>query len=112
MPHYLIQIGTISLDSLPVAGGTVILRAGQIYRCTNADCRAEIQVLKPSVEGESSPKCCCGAEMKKPYSRPTAAEVTSPDLRRRFETDCRPADTENSGNLRHHSRGVGYGKRH
>lgn len=46
------------------------MRAGQHYRCQNPVCRAEIEVLKDSVEGTSNPRCCCGAEMKKPYSKP------------------------------------------
>lgn len=48
----------------------MILRKGQVYRCQNQQCRAAIQVAKDSVESESNPKCCCGAEMKKPYTKP------------------------------------------
>ena len=48
----------------------MITRAGEIYRCQNEHCRAEIKVTKGSLEGDSNPRCCCGAEMKKPYSTP------------------------------------------
>jgi hypothetical protein len=46
------------------------MNTGQRYRCQNPDCRAEIEVRKDSKEGEANPRCCCGAEMKKPYSAP------------------------------------------
>jgi hypothetical protein len=61
----------------------MIMRMGQIYRCQNEQCRAEIKVTKDSIEGDSNPRCCCGAEMKKPYSTPilrrleTTAELTA-----------------------------------
>ncbi len=43
---------------------------GQCYRCQNSDCRCEIEVIKTSAEGETNPRCCCGAEMKKSYKEP------------------------------------------
>jgi hypothetical protein len=46
------------------------MNAGQRYRCQNPDCRCEIEVIKTSTEAESNPRCCCGAEMKKPYEKP------------------------------------------
>ncbi len=48
----------------------MILRKGQRFRCQNRECSAEIEVTKDSVEGASNPKCCCGAKMKKVYSKP------------------------------------------
>jgi hypothetical protein len=48
----------------------MILRKGQIYRCQNPECRAEIEVVKDSIEAVSNPLCCCGSEMKKAYARP------------------------------------------
>jgi hypothetical protein len=48
---------------------------GQIYRCLNRDCGCEIQVTKPSIEAKANPRCCCGAEMKKPYQKPLARAV-------------------------------------
>lgn len=69
----------------------MILRDGQVYRCQNADCRAEIHVVKPSIEGSSNPRCCCGAEMKKPYSAPTMTELTETfELLQRFCEEPRP----------------------
>ncbi|HEV3483581.1 MAG TPA: hypothetical protein VGR97_14780 [Candidatus Acidoferrales bacterium] len=48
----------------------MVLQKGQIYRCQNLQCHAEMQIVKDSVEGESNPKCCCGAEMKKLWNTP------------------------------------------
>jgi hypothetical protein len=48
---------------------------GQIYRCQNRDCGGEVQVVKPSIEADANPRCCCGAEMKKPYQKPLARAV-------------------------------------
>ena len=44
---------------------------GQVYRCQNRECGWEIRVIKKaSVKTNSNPRCCCGAEMKKPYTQP------------------------------------------
>ncbi len=43
---------------------------GQVYRCQNRACDCEIIVTKALLEASTNPKCCCGAEMKKPYSPP------------------------------------------
>jgi hypothetical protein len=43
---------------------------GHIYRCQNRDCGCEVNVIKPSIESTSNPRCSCGAEMKKPYEKP------------------------------------------
>jgi len=48
----------------------MILLTGQRYRCQKRKCAAEIQVTKDSTEGEFNVRCCCGSEMKKPYSQP------------------------------------------
>ena len=48
----------------------MILQKGQRYRCQNRKCSAEIEVAKGSIEGEFNVRCCCGSEMKKPYSQP------------------------------------------
>ncbi len=58
----------------------MILRKGQRYRCQNRECAAEIEVAKNSVEGASNPKCCCGAEMKKVYSKPVLRTFDKDDL--------------------------------
>lgn len=54
--------------------------AGQRYDCLNPDCRCEIQVIKNSMEANSNPRCCCGAEMKKPYKRPTVTTLLEPTV--------------------------------
>lgn len=43
---------------------------GQIYCCQNLRCGCEIKVVKTSIEANSNPRCCCGSEMKKPYTKP------------------------------------------
>lgn len=48
----------------------MVLKKGQRYRCQNRECGAEIEVMKDSNEGEFKLRCCCGSEMKKPYSAP------------------------------------------
>jgi hypothetical protein len=52
-----------------------MMQSGQRYRCQNVECRAEIEVKKASIEGSSNPRCCCGAEMKKVYSKPVLREL-------------------------------------
>ena len=52
-----------------------MMQSGQRYRCQNVKCRAEIEVKKASIEGSSNPRCCCGAEMKKVYSKPVLREL-------------------------------------
>jgi len=53
----------------------MIMRLGQKYRCQNPECRAEIEITKDSKEGESNPRCCCGSEMKKPYTPPVLRKL-------------------------------------
>jgi hypothetical protein len=48
----------------------MMMRSGQRYRCENRECAAEIEVKEDSLEGHLNPRCCCGAEMKKPYTKP------------------------------------------
>jgi hypothetical protein len=48
---------------------------GQIYMCVNRECSCEVQVIKASSEADANPRCCCGAEMKKPYEKPTVRRV-------------------------------------
>jgi len=53
---------------------------GQIYRCQNRDCGSEIQVTKSSIEAHLNPRCCCGALMKRPYTRPTFRILNAGDV--------------------------------
>ena len=48
----------------------MVLKKGQRYFCQNRECGAEIEVKRDSIEGAFRPRCCCGSEMKKPYSPP------------------------------------------
>jgi hypothetical protein len=59
---------------------------GQVYHCQNRVCGSEIVVTKASLEASANPRCCCGAEMKKPYT-PPVLRVLDPDdeLVRRLE---------------------------
>jgi hypothetical protein len=42
------------------------------FVCQNLECGCEIEVTKaPRSGAESSPWCACGAEMKKPYVKPS-----------------------------------------
>jgi hypothetical protein len=50
---------------------------GQIYRCLNRDCGCEIKVIRSSIESNANPRCCCGAEMKKPYKKPALRMLNS-----------------------------------
>jgi hypothetical protein len=50
---------------------------GQIYRCQNRECNAQIQVIRPPRESSANFKCRCGAEMKKPYASPALRELKS-----------------------------------
>jgi hypothetical protein len=50
---------------------------GQVYRCQNRDCGCEVKVVKTSVDATSNPRCCCGAEMKKPYKKPVCRTSNS-----------------------------------
>ena len=55
----------------------MFMNEGQIYRCQNRKCNCEIRVTKSSAEAKSNPRCCCGAEMKKPYIAPSFRELTA-----------------------------------
>jgi hypothetical protein len=53
------------------AGAFMTMKEGQVFRCQNRDCGCEIRVLRSSVSARGNPLCCCGAEMKRPYRKPT-----------------------------------------
>ena len=48
---------------------------GQLYRCEN--CACEIKVLRTSPDARANPRCGCGAQMKKPYTKPVLRELNS-----------------------------------
>ena len=49
----------------------------QIFICQDRNCRCEVRVIKASTAAVTNPLCCCGAEMKKPYTPPVLREITS-----------------------------------
>jgi hypothetical protein len=56
------------------------LRERERWRCTNRECRSEILVTKTGeIEGQTTPRCCCGGAMKKPYNAPKITKIESPD---------------------------------
>jgi hypothetical protein len=55
----------------------MLMSEGQIYCCQNRACGCEVRVTKMSIESGQNPRCCCGAEMKKPYTPPALRELKS-----------------------------------
>jgi hypothetical protein len=53
-----------------------MMTLGQRYICQNPLCRSEIEVTRASAEASGNPICCCGAEMKKPYTSPVFRELS------------------------------------
>jgi hypothetical protein len=53
---------------------------GQVYRCQNRKCGSEVKVLRPSIQARANPRCCCGAEMKKPYRKPALRTVSTDEV--------------------------------
>lgn len=55
----------------------MVMKTGQVFRCTNRACNGEVVVSKDSeIEGKSNPRCCCGSEMKKTYKKPELREFS------------------------------------
>jgi hypothetical protein len=56
------------------------LERGQIWRCINQACGAEIQVIERSgLAGGSNPRCTCGSIMKMPYAKPQLRRFEAPE---------------------------------
>jgi len=53
----------------------MIMGKGQLFRCENPRCEAEIRVEKESIYGFTNPICCCGAEMKTAYEPPAIRKI-------------------------------------
>ena len=49
----------------------MIMRAGEQWHCINPACHCEVLVQFNSAVDRSSPRCVCGAPMKKKYAPPT-----------------------------------------
>ena len=67
----------LECGSLALHGEPMTMFEGQIFRCQNRGCGCEVRVIKVSVESGQNPRCCCGAEMKKPYTPPGFRELKS-----------------------------------
>jgi hypothetical protein len=48
---------------------------GQTYRCPNRDCFCEVTLFIQPAKCDSKPRCRCGAEMKKPYTKPVLTSL-------------------------------------
>lgn len=57
----------------------MILQEGQVFRCVNPVCAAELKVTSSSIEGDFAIKCCCGSVMKKRYSKPVLRIISEND---------------------------------
>jgi hypothetical protein len=64
------KFGNPSSVNFLILEGAVVMAEDQVFRCQNPACRCEIRVLRESIAGAANPRCTCGAEMKKPYSKP------------------------------------------
>jgi hypothetical protein len=58
-------------------GAPMAMNESQIYRCQNRSCSCEVRVLRTSIQARANPRCCCGAEMKKPYRKPAWRTLSS-----------------------------------
>jgi hypothetical protein len=64
---------------------TMLVSVGQRYICQYAACRCEIEIkVIPPSEGKTNPRCVCGSEMKKVYSKPEIRRLTKSKAMRRF----------------------------
>lgn len=73
-------------NRIVAAGVAMIMLEGQVYRCQNPRCCAEVRVEKESIDGFSNPICCCGAEMKKPYGTSSLRKIEpAPEVVDRLE---------------------------
>jgi len=55
----------------------MLMTEGQIYRCQDQHCGCEIKVIKTSMQANANPRCCCGSEMKKSYTKPSFRTLNS-----------------------------------
>ena len=66
---------------LEVPGEWIIMRLkrGQVWRCINLGCGAEIQVVGDAgPEDGSNPRCTCGSIMKMHYTKPQFRRAEAP----------------------------------
>jgi hypothetical protein len=52
---------------------------GQIWRCINETCGAQVRVIQSGgLEDGSNPRCSCGSIMKMPYRKPRPRRAEAP----------------------------------
>ena len=51
------------------------MRPVQRYRCLNPACRGEVELVLSSTVSAGKPRCDCGCEMKKFYTKPTLRDL-------------------------------------
>jgi hypothetical protein len=62
---------TISAKANLRATQLMRFKQGQVWRCLNDACRAELLVTETGILAEGgNPRCCCGSMMKMPYEQP------------------------------------------
>ena len=61
-------------------------KQGQVWRCLNDACGAELAVTASGEldEGGGNPRCCCGSLMKMPYEQPKLRLTQDSDEVRRL----------------------------
>jgi len=59
----------------------MIMQKGRAYHCQNPRCGAQVRVEKESMDGFSTPVCCCGAQMVRKYEPPAFKKTkATPEL--------------------------------
>lgn len=81
------QVEPNSQTGLRIHRSFMRLVKGHVLRCQNLACRCEIQAISNSIEGHSTPRCCCGSEMKRIYAPPTVTKIKpTPELLELFKS--------------------------
>ncbi len=76
------------------------MRLRERFVCQSAACRRETEIALPS-NGRAgqfvNPRCACGSEMKKAYSRPVLRELSKPEAILRFGDSGPPKTSAENG---------------
>ena len=73
---------------------------GNLYRCQNPNCRAEVESSSVSIPKSANPTCSCGAPMKKVYTKPVVREMSREEVERFFPEVLSDEFSANSGKSR------------
>lgn len=58
------------------------MKKGELWRCTDPVCAAEIVVVQSgSNEGFQNPRCACGSELKRLYEKPIVRQAKGSALK-------------------------------